>query len=321
MTEAQTFTTPGPLNTAVLFLVFNRPDVTAQVFEAIRQAEPARLYVAADGPRANKPGEAERCAEVRRIAAAVDWTCEVKTLFREENLGCKRAVSSAIDWFFANEEEGIVLEDDCLPHPSFFSFCVEMLDRYRHDQRIGQITGDNFQFGYRLNDDSYYFSRNSHIWGWASWRDRWQADYDVDLKTWPKIKEEGRVYDLFYSAADRKKWTEIFEKVYSGKIDTWDYQLCYALLCSSRLTIIPNINLISNIGFGPGATHTINYEKNANLPVESISFPLKHPSLVMACRSLDDRYAKYIQSEALSMKEKLFRKVKRMRNSIDQLVP
>ena len=156
------------LETPVLFLVFNRPDTTAQVFEAIRQAKPPRLYVASDGAREDKEGELEKVKQVREIVSQVDWNCEVKTLFRDKNLGCKIAVSSAIDWFFEQEEMGIILEDDCLPHPTFFRFCQELLERYRDDERIGMISGNNFQFGRKCTDYSYYFSMYSHIWGWAS---------------------------------------------------------------------------------------------------------------------------------------------------------
>jgi hypothetical protein len=277
MTEPQTFNPPGPLNTAVLFLVFNRPDVTAQVFEAISQAKPPRLYVAADGPRANRPGEAERCAEVRRIATNVDWPCEVKTLFRESNLGCKRAVSDAITWFFENEPQGIILEDDCLPDPTFFRYCEELLERYRYDQRIGMISGDNFQFGRRRNDDSYYFSKYVHIWGWASWRDRWVGSYDVTMAKWPRVRQEGRLADMVGNERETAFWGKNFERVYRGEIDTWDYQWVFANWVEGRSTILPATNLISNIGFDANATHTTSDSELANLPARPLTFPLKHP--------------------------------------------
>jgi len=292
MTEPQTFNPPGLLDTAVLFLVFNRPDVTAQVFEAIRQAKPPRLYVAADGPRANRPGEAERCAEVRRIATNVDWPCEVKTLFREGNLGCKRAVSDAITWFFENEPQGIILEDDCLPDPTFFRYCEELLERYRYDQRIGMISGDNFQFGRRRNDDSYYFSKYVHIWGWATWRDRWVGSYDVNMVRWPRVRDEGRVGDLVGDTRQARYWSRVFEQVYQGNIDTWDYQWGFANWVEGRLCILPARNLISNIGFGVGATHTVGISEIANLPVEPLRFPLAHPVGIFANRIADAFTAK-----------------------------
>lgn len=157
-----------PLKTAVLFLVFNRPETTKTVFEAIRKAKPKRLYIAADGPRKHREGENEKVSSVRQIVTYVDWPCDVKTLFRDENLGCKSAVSGAITWFFNHEEEGIILEDDCLPHPDFFPFCESLLKRYANDERIWVITGNNFQNGIQRGEASYYFSRYNHVWGWAS---------------------------------------------------------------------------------------------------------------------------------------------------------
>lgn len=168
------------LSTPVLFVVFNRPETTSRVFNSIRNARPARLYVAADGPRAMREGEAQRCVEVRRIASAVDWPCEVRTLFRDENIGCRRSVSGAISWFFEHEPEGIILEDDCLPDASFFSYCATLLERYRIEPRVMAITGNNFQPSMEGYSASYYYSIYNHVWGWASWRRAW-ALYDADM--------------------------------------------------------------------------------------------------------------------------------------------
>lgn len=286
-------TTFTPLNTAVLFLVFNRLDTTKQVFEAIRLAKPPRLYIAADGARASRVGEAATVQAVRDyVVSHIDWECEVKTLFREQNLGCKYAVSGAITWFFENEEMGIILEDDCLPDPTFFNFCQELLERYRHDQRIGIISGDNFQFGNRRNDDSYYFSKYVHIWGWATWRDRWQNDYDVEIKNWPNIRDHGRVADWLCSKTQQDYWSAIFERVYQGKVDTWDYQWFFACWLQGRLSILPNANLIFNIGFGSDATHTTVVGALSNMKTEEMRFPLQHPDGIFASQLLDDRFFK-----------------------------
>jgi hypothetical protein len=286
-----TFSQPSPLKTAVLFLVFNRLDTTRQVFEAIRLAKPPRLYIASDGARLSREGEDETVKAVREyLVSNIDWECEVKILFREQNLGCKLAVSSAISWFFENEEMGIILEDDCLPDPSFFPFCEELLERYRHDPRIGMISGDNFQFGHKINNDSYYFSNINHIWGWATWRSRWQHDYDVAIKHWPQIRDEGRVADWFGSKAEQDSFAENFEKVYQGKIDTWDYQWHFGSRLNGRISVMPNFNLISNIGFGEGATHTIGESKLANLVIHEMQFPLKHPAAVFASQIMDSRW-------------------------------
>jgi len=252
---SEVFAPPAPLKTAVLFLVFNRPDTTKQVFEAIRQARPPRLYVAADGPRANREGESERAEQVRKIATAVDWPCEVKTLFRNENLGCKKAVSGGIDWFFENEEQGIILEDDCLPHPDFFKFCEILLNRYASDERVWVVTGDNFQDGQQRGDGSYYFSRYNHVWGWASWRRAW-SKRDMEIKFWPEWKQSPEWKAFLPDKVERKYWCEIFDRMYRNEIDTWDYPWTASVWVHGGLTATPNVNLISNIGFGPDATHT-----------------------------------------------------------------
>jgi hypothetical protein len=252
---------PFKLQTAVLFLVFNRPDTTAQVFEAIRKARPPRLYVASDGARSNREGEAEKVAKVREIATAVDWPCEVKTLFRDQNLGCKQAVSSGITWFFEHEEEGIILEDDCLPHPNFFNFCETLLNKYKDDEKIFAITGNNFQSGQWRGDGSYYFSRYNHVWGWASWRRAW-IHYDGDLNFWPSWKNSVDWTLKIPNKTERKYWTKIFDQMYACKIDTWDYPWTSSVWYHGGLTATPNVNLISNIGFGRDSTHT----KSKNSP-------------------------------------------------------
>lgn len=265
----------------ILLTIFNRPETTRQVFEAIRAAKPPRLYVAADGPRDSRPGEDAKVKDVRDyVMGHIDWDCEVKTLFRDKNLGCKYAVSGGIDWFFENEEMGIILEDDCLPHPTFFRFCEELLERYRNDERIMMISGDNFQIGKRRTHDSYYFSRYTHIWGWASWRRTWQK-YDVGMKQWPTVKDGEWLSDILQNKKLIKYWHDIFESVFNNKIDTWDYQLNFACLINSMLNIMPNDNLISNIGFGADALRTTKKNRLTEIPVSEMRFPLLHPPMII----------------------------------------
>jgi len=274
-----TFTPSASLQTAVLFLVFNRPDPTAQVFEAIREAKPPRLYVAADGPRADRVGEAERVAKVREIATAVDWPCEVKTLFREENLGCKCAVSGGITWFFEHEERGIILEDDCLPHPDFFPFCETLLDRYATDDRVWVITGDNFQDGVRRGEASYYFSRYNHVWGWASWRRAWQKA-DMDIRFWPEWKTSTAWREFWPDLVARKYWERVFDRMHRAEIDTWDYPWSASVWYHGGLTATPNVNLVSNIGYGPDSTHTASADSPlAGMAIKAIG-KLSHPKVI-----------------------------------------
>lgn len=250
-------TQSSSLQTAVLLLVFNRPDTTKEVFEAIRQARPPRLYVSGDGPRVNRAGESDRVARSREIATAVDWPCELKTHFGEVNLGCKKAVSGGIDWFFKNEERGIILEDDCLPNADFFRFCEELLGHYSNDERVSVITGDNFQDGQQRGEGSYYFSKYNHCWGWASWRRAWQH-YQGDLPFWPTWSRSSEWRKVNPDTVERQYWARIFEAVRDGRIDSWAYPWLASVWFQGGLTVTPNVNLVSNIGFGSDSTHTSN---------------------------------------------------------------
>jgi hypothetical protein len=287
------------LNTPVAFIIFNRPDTTERVFAEIAKAKPPKLLVVGDGPRTSRVGEADRVAETRAIIEQVDWDCEVLTNYSDINLGCKRRVSSGIDWVFEQVDEAIILEDDCLPDSTFFRFCEELLARYRSDQRISQINGCNLQFGYCINDDSFYFSNYPLIWGWATWRDRWKNSYDVEMKSWPQIRNEGRLEDWVYSHAEQDFWKNIFEQVYQGKVDTWDYQWTFACKLNGRLSVLPNVNLISNIGFGADATHTTGSSVLANMPIEEMQFPLVYPEGIYASRILDRRVVEKFFSNSL----------------------
>lgn len=261
---------------AVLFLIFNRPDLTKMVFNRIREVRPEHLYIAADGPRKNNPTDVEKCKETRRIVDLIDWNCEVKTLFREENLGCGQAVRSAIDWFFSQEESGIILEDDCLPDPTFFQYCAELLLRYKDVEKIGVISGDQFVKTEDLKT-SYYFTNFPHLWGWATWRRVW-INYDFNMKDWPAKRQTHLIRKKTRSSYYADKWKGIFDRVHDGKIDTWDYQLVYMLWIKNQLCIAPKINLVTNVGFGTNATHTTNPKDTRYLVnSSSMSFPLSHP--------------------------------------------
>lgn len=294
-----------PLDIAVLFLVFNRLDTTKQVFEAIRLAKPQRLYIAADGARDSREDEAAKVKLVRDyVMNNIDWNCEVKTLFRDENLGCKSAVSGAIDWFFDKEEMGIILEDDCLPSQSFFWFCEELLLKYKDDMRVWHISGDNFQNGIKRGDADYYFSKFNHIWGWATWKNRWKS-YDVNLHEYNKFKSNDLIKNIWGDKVKQEYWTGIFNKVSNNKIDTWDYQWTYTCWVNGGLSILPNINLIKNIGFGIDATHTLlNNSELSNLENFDVVFPLEYPSFMMLDIDADDFTEKAIFSGSLSRRIK-----------------
>ncbi|MFV0396697.1 MAG: glycosyltransferase family 32 protein [Bacteroidales bacterium] len=265
-------------HTPVLFIVFNRPETTFRVFEQIRKAKPLRLYVAADGPR----NELDRplCENIRKIVEKVDWTCEVKTLFQTQNLGCREAGPTAIRWFFEHETEGIVLEDDCLPADDFFGFCSAMLERYRDDHRIGDISGGNYQFVNVRGDGSYFFSALSHVWGWAGWRRVWR-EYDLSISTFPSFKEGGYIDKMSSHAPFRNYWLNMFRVHHEGA-NGWDFQYAYLNLINNRLSIIPNVNLITNIGCdNVEATHYQSNHPFANIPLGKMN-EIKHPTFVVA---------------------------------------
>lgn len=279
------------LKTPVVFIVFNRPDLTAKIFSEIAKAKPAKLLLISDGARKGRVGEAEKVAATRAIIKRVNWNCEVLTNFSDVNLGCKKRISSGIDWVFENVQEAIILEDDCLPSISFFQFCDEMLEKYREEKSIGMIGGVNFQMPQTNQSSSYYFSKYTHIWGWATWRDRWVNYYDVDLKLWPQIKKSNSLKSILGRIGEYRFWSKIFDRVHGNKIDTWDYQWLFTNWISCRINILPSINLISNIGFGrDDATHTKGISEDADLPRGEILFPLTHPQ-IMEVNHIADTYS------------------------------
>jgi hypothetical protein len=247
----------GIFDIPVLFLVFNRLDTAKQVFEAIRKAAPQKLYIASDGPRSNCDGEDEKVKIVKEyVLKSIDWNCEVKTLFREKNLGCGKAVSSAITWFFENEEMGIILEDDCLPSESFFPYCKELLEMYKDDARIYGIGGFNLLTETK-SPCSYCFSQLSYNWGWASWKRAWKY-FNFNIANLNSFIKQKKIKRIFKRYCDRYYWLDIFKKMekYEGN-DIWDYQWTYTIFNNDGITIFPAKNQVTNIGFGADATHTI----------------------------------------------------------------
>ncbi len=281
------------LTTPVLLIGFNRVGPLRQVFEAIRTARPARLYFAADGPRNEE--ERPRCEEVRALAKEVDWQCEVRTKFNEHNQGLRKGVSSAIAWFFENEPEGIVLEDDTLPTGSFFRFCHEMLEHYRTDERIWAILANNLMPEWpNRNDEDYYFSAHGYgaPWGWASWRRVWKY-YDVDMGQWPSLKSSTMLHDFFLNGDEERDVNAMFDRVHDGRMNSWSYQLDITRIANHGLNIIPNTNLVDNIGFGADGTHTTSLADPRNKrTARDVEFPLTHPRFIMPDKRRDAEYFK-----------------------------
>ncbi len=265
-------------NTPILFIIFKRPEHQKQVFEQIRQVRPTQLFIAADGPRANVPSDTEKCAEARKIIQQVDWPCEVKTLFRDKNLGCGLAVSSAITWFFSHVDEGIILKDDIKPSISFFYYCRKMLDYYRDDHRIFQINGNTahitLEKGYKETTTPYFFNRFAQIWGWATWKRAWDH-YDFNLNFLKKPGALNAMYRTIKQSlhpSNANMISGILNGRYYGGLDTWDIQWFCTILINGGWCISHKTNLTENIGFDQEATHTWSSHPNKQTSAQEIDW-------------------------------------------------
>lgn len=285
----------------VVFFLFNRPDLTRLVFEVIRRAAPSTLYLIADGPR--HEADAPLCAEARAVVQSVDWPCTVHTLFREQNLGCGRSVSSGIGNVFEREEAAIFLEDDTLPSDSFFSFCDELLDRYRSNPAIVHIGGVSFWASRISTQESYYFSNYSHVWGgWATWKRAW-SHYDFQLSDFPNPEMDRILRSISHNNNEYQYWRRTFELVQNGSIDTWDYQWTYACWKQQGLSIIPTVSLIKNLGFRADATHSRTASSiEAGVANQEIS-RIVHPRKMVRNQQLDRRtYRAFFSPSRRSLK-------------------
>lgn len=285
------------MTTPIAFLVFNRPEETAAVFKAIREVRPRHLLVVADGPRVNRPDDVKKCAKVRSIIEQVDWPCEVVCNYSETNLGCKTRVSSGLDWVFSQVEEAIILEDDCLPDSTFFRFCQEMLDQYRFDERITMISGANLLGEWKSAVQSYHFSTNGGIWGWASWRRAWQH-YDVNMPLWWERASQLKISAALGGGRFYRARAIEYGRAAAGKIDTWDYQWNFAQLLHSGVAAVSAVNLVSNIGFNADATHTVNPSTLfSGIPTTPCRFPLSSYPLTTVDHDYDAAVHRLAQSE------------------------
>ncbi len=264
----------------VLLIAFRRPDLTEQVIDALREASPTRLYVAVDGAR---PGDSEEARLVQRVwdvvESSVDWPCSVERRIRLANLGCRHGVVDAIDWFFTHEPEGIILEDDIIPTPEFFEFCADLLVRYRDDDRVLGISGDNCGQVQFSDETSYSFVRHPDIWGWATWRRAW-SHYDRDMQDWRRVRGSGILDTIFPNEAEKQHFVKLFDRMADdGTPDTWDYQWVATCYLRGGLTALPAKSLVRNVGFRPDATHTTGATRFADIETGSV-MPLIHPRLV-----------------------------------------
>ena len=269
----------------VLVMAFNRPDHLHTLIDRLREVEPARVYLAVDGARTDRPDEAARVQACRDLSSALDWGCEVHTLFQDRNLGCGQGVSTAITWFFDHEERGIILEDDIIPDPSFFPYCAELLDRYEHDMRVFAISGCNFvpPTAQTHPEQAYRFSQVPHIWGWATWRRSW-AQHRLDISGWRRDLPARQLWARSgHSLAGALYWASTFELLARKQVDTWDGQFVLASMESHQWTATSNVNLVENLGFGEDATHT---RQEVHLPsVQAIRLPTAPVPVVLDSRA------------------------------------
>jgi hypothetical protein len=298
------------LITPILLITFNRPILTKKVFEKIREAKPCKLYIAIDGPRENNKFDHKKIYQVNKIFENIDWDCKVFFLKRDVNLGCKIAVSGAIDWFFNNENKGIILEDDCLPNSDFFIYCQQLLSHYEDNNEIQMITGDNFQDGLVRGDGSYYFSKLTHVWGWATWKRAWN-NYDINMSFWPNFRNSEEFKKIFNSNSAQRYFKKIFDEVYNNKIDTWDYQWTASMWYNKGLCISPKNNLVKNIGFGPDATHTKILTSRIQSQIDEKILPLIHPSSIKRNYEADEYiFLNVFGGSQMSLVKRILRKLK-----------
>lgn len=270
------------LKTPISLHVFNRPGMTRRVFAQIRSAKPETLFLVADGPRAGHPTDTENCKAVRQLLEQVDWKCEVIRNYSDVNMGSYKRNSSGINWLFDNVEEAIILEDDCIPDPSFFPFCEELLSHFRHDRRVAAISGNNFMPNTPYGKHSYFYSRYPFLWGWAGWRRSWKM-LDAKMKYWNEFTTYG-LGNVFPERRQRNYWHKVFSSIHEGTMNpAWDYEFMLTCFMHNMLTIVPNVNLVTNIGNGALATHCRDPKgPGSNIPTRAMPFPLIHPPYMVA---------------------------------------
>jgi glycosyltransferase involved in cell wall biosynthesis len=274
--------------TPIVLFVFNRPECTQKVYDKIAEIKPSTLFIVADGPRENYPNDVELCTATRAIFDTINWKCTVFRRFSNFNIGCRNSIPSGLNWVFGQVDECIILEDDCVPQLSFFSFCEELLEKYRNEFKIMSIGGHRSDGPNESNGANYFFTKYPSVWGWATWKNRWEK-YDLSMKNWGDLRDTLWLQDLLKTKEAVIYWQRMFDKMQLG-LDTWDYALVYSGWFHDMLSIRPKVNLISNIGFGQDATHTKELHVVSNFsPAINLNFPLVHPKEILVVESTERR--------------------------------
>lgn len=296
-----------PLKTAVVLFIYNRPELTKKLIKILKDVKPKKLLIVADGPKAGSEFDRKLCLETRSSVEDVTWDCEVIRSYSDSNLGLKQRIVSGLKWVFELEERAIILEDDCHPSRSFFSFCDELLDLYSGDGRVGMIQGGSFGDTHSLVD-SYYFSNRPKIWGWATWR-RAHEIYEPNLDSWKRLDSRQKIALLRkrgLSAAEARRTIRTLNRVDS--IDTWDYQWVVSMWLNGLTSATPRVNLVKNNGFGEAATHTVFESLSADLPTHTLEEPISHPNDVVPNLKIDSSESR--QRLKRSLRQSVFHPVK-----------
>jgi len=287
------------IQTPVAIFIFNRPHCTEQLVYALAVVKPAHLFVIADGPR--NASDIELCEQTRAVIDTIDWPCTILKLYASSNMGCRESIPNGLNWVFEHVDTCIILEDDCIPQPSFFPYCEELLSLYKHDECVMTIGGHRSDGPNELGTESYYFSKYPSIWGWATWKEKW-AKYDLSMSQWPELKNSNWLNKILKASNAVAYWSRVFDQMKNG-LDTWDFALNYSCWLHKGLSIRSRVNMISNVGFGKDATHThhlITYIQKDNAytganmgeiyanPID-VKFPLTHPTSICLDEVADNR--------------------------------
>lgn len=285
----------------IVLIMFRRPELTRRVADAIAAIRPQTLFVVADGPRENRPDDRELCRQTRAIIDGIDWPGAVVKDYSNVNLGCGRRPATGIDWVFNQVDQAIILEDDCVPHPTFFRYCEELLERYRDDERVMHIAGSTYRHEPLPTRYSYAFSQMNAAWGWATWRRAWKH-FDHTVKLWPELRESTWLADVLPEPRVERFWAESFDRAFEkeGNVSYWDHQWAFALWAHSGLAAVPRRNLVTNIGCNRDATHCASEDDvMGNIPSFEMPFPLNHPPCVLHSRDMDRQFVRNVVAPRL----------------------
>jgi hypothetical protein len=266
------------MKTPIVLIIYHRPKLTAKVINSLREVKPSKIFVVADGPK-NRFDE-KLCQETRALIKLINWKCKIYKNYAHRNLGVRKRVVSGLDWVFSKVSRAIIIEDDLEIDKSFYKFCSEMLEKYKDEEKIISIAGNNFLFGKYNLTKSYLFSRYVYSTGWATWKRAWKL-YDNTMTKWPSLRETSWLHDILGNRVMELYWKKIFDMTYAEKVDSWAYRWTYSSFLCNGLTITPKLDLVAHIGYGEQATHTKRRDRIAGMKTAKMNFPLIHPKKII----------------------------------------